>query len=60
MGAGLLAKASGHSKSWMNDTPHSRASPLPHLDFQRLRVMRQVLRLQHPLGTQIRLLPVRL
>ncbi|PYY68963.1 hypothetical protein CRX42_19015 [Pseudomonas jessenii] len=30
MGAGLLAKAVCQSTSLLNDTPHSRASPLPH------------------------------
>ena len=30
MGAGLLAKAVGQSPNVLTDTPHSRASPLPH------------------------------
>ncbi|TPG81440.1 hypothetical protein EAH78_00625 [Pseudomonas arsenicoxydans] len=30
VGAGLLAKASGQSTSMLDETPPSRASPLPH------------------------------
>ncbi|TPG79174.1 hypothetical protein EAH78_11040 [Pseudomonas arsenicoxydans] len=30
MGAGLLANAVDQSTYVLNDTPHSRASPLPH------------------------------
>ncbi|RFP96169.1 hypothetical protein D0N73_10220 [Pseudomonas fluorescens] len=33
VGAGLLAKAVGHPIHVSPDTPHSRASPLPHLIF---------------------------
>ncbi|TPG79008.1 hypothetical protein EAH78_10110 [Pseudomonas arsenicoxydans] len=33
VGAGLLAKASCQSTSTLNDTPPSRASPLPHLNW---------------------------
>jgi hypothetical protein len=58
VGAGLLAKAVDQPISILTDPPSSRASPLPH-EFQRLRVMRQMLRLQHPLRTQISLLPIR-
>ncbi|HCT07329.1 MAG TPA: hypothetical protein DIW86_18380 [Pseudomonas sp.] len=32
VGAGLLAKAVQQSPDVLNDTPHSRASPLPHFD----------------------------
>ncbi|RAH02860.1 hypothetical protein DJ480_10180 [Pseudomonas sp. Leaf98] len=37
VGAGLLANAVDQSTSSVTDTPHSRASPLPHLAQYSLR-----------------------
>ncbi|CAI8903365.1 hypothetical protein EMIT0P43_40035 [Pseudomonas jessenii] len=34
VGAGLLAKAVCQSTSLLNDTPYSRASPLPHFGLR--------------------------
>ena len=33
VGAGLLANAVGQPMNLFTDTPHSRASPLPHFDL---------------------------